>query len=319
VTVRYALREIRTHWRDRQWWRKRFLSRVVAPYYTRFGGPEGDPLASLEWDTVLLLDACRYDLFETVYEDRGLPGTLGERTSLQSGTPGYLAENFAGDSFHDTVYVTANPYVETELPEDTFHAVDHVWRDAWDEAADTVRPEVVAERALDAADRYPDKRLIVHFNQPHTPFIGEEQVAGRGMGAIRQTAMDESGPDPRDRLQTPFERLGAGDLSYAEVWRAYLSNLEVAWDSVERLLTELDGLTAVTADHGNAMGEYASPFPIKVYGHPLGILIPALTRVPWHTFQNGERRTVRADPPERTDREVDADTEQRLRSLGYAE
>ena len=122
-----------------------------------------------------------------------------------------------------------------------------------------------------------------------------------------------------DDVAAITERAMRGDLSYAEVWRAYQSNLEVAWDSVERLLTELDGLTAVTADHGNAMGEYASPFPIKVYGHPLGILIPALTEVPWHTYQNGDRRTIRAAAPEASDRGVDADTEARLRDLGYAE
>lgn len=319
MTVRYALGEIRTHWRDGQWWRKRFLSRVVAPYFTTYARQDADPLVEADWDNVVLLDACRYDLFAEVLDDRGLPGTLETRTALQSGTPGYLAENFAGKRFHDIVYVTANPYVQTELPDDTFHAVEHVWQDDWDEAEGTVMPEVMCKRALAASEAYPDKRLLVHFNQPHTPFVGEQQIDGRGMNAIRKTALNEEGPDPRSRRRTPFEQLGAGELTRGEVWQAYRSNLGRAWESVRTLLGELEGLTAITSDHGNALGERAWPFPIRVYGHPLGVLIPALTTVPWHTYQNGDRKDVVAEPPNQAADNIDADTEQRLRMLGYAE
>lgn len=319
MTVRYALSEIRTHWRDRPWWRKRFLSRIVAPYFTRFARPVGEPLVEKDWDNAILLDACRYDLFAEVLGDHDLPGELERRTAVQSGTPGYLAENFGGDTFHDIVYVTANPYVQTELPTDTFHAVEHVWKDDWNEAEGTVLPEAVCERALAVAETYPDKRLLVHFNQPHTPFIGECRLESRGMNAIRKTALDETGPDPRERRRTPFERLGAGDLTHEQVWNAYRSNLERAWESVETLLTELAGLTAVTSDHGNALGERAWPFPIRVYGHPLGILIPALINVPWHTYQNGNRKDIVSEPPTGSDDSVDTDIQERLRMLGYAE
>lgn len=319
MTVRYALGEIRKHWWDRQWWRKRFLSRVVAPYFTTLARPDGDPLVEMDWDNVILLDACRYDLFAEVLEDHDLPGGLGSRTAVQSGTPGYLAENFGGDTFHDIVYVTANPYVKTELPADTFHAVEHVWKDGWNEAEGTVMPEVVRDRALAVAETYPNKRLLIHFNQPHTPFVGECRLESRGMNSIRKTALDESRPDPRDRHRTPFERLGAGEVSHEEVWNAYRSNLKRTFDSVETLLTELTGLTAVTSDHGNALGERAWPFPIRVYGHPLGILISPLITVPWHTNRNGARKEIVSDPPVVHDDSVDTDTKERLRMLGYAE
>lgn len=318
MSLRYVVDELRKHGTDAQWWRKRFLSRVVSPYFTRMSRPPADPLTSMEWDNIILLDACRYDLFKEVLAEHPLPGTLSSRRSVQSGTPGYLAENFAGETFHDIVYVTANPYVTTELPNDTFHAVDPVWEDGWDDDLQTVRPEIMRERALAAAERYPNKRLIVHFNQPHIPFIGDERIESRGIGGIRETALGNEGPDPAQRLRTPFEQLGAGDVTYDEVWAAYRANLEVAWDEIETLVDSLSGLTAVTADHGNAMGERAWPFPIRVYGHPLGILIPALTTVPWHTVQNGDRKSITAEQPVETT-DVSEDTEERLRMLGYAE
>jgi hypothetical protein len=318
VSLRYIIDELRKHGTDTQWWRKRFLSRVVSPYFTSVNRPDSEPLTALDWDNVVLLDACRFDLFEEVISEDPLPGTLSKRQSIQSGTPGYLAENFSGGEYHDIVYVTANPYVNTELADDTFHAVDSVWQDSWDDDLGTVRPEVVRDRALDAAETYPDKRLIVHFNQPHIPFIGEKQIESRGMNGIRETALGNQGPDPATRRRTPFEQLGAGEVTYDEVWSAYRSNLEAAWDAVATLLESLLGLTAVTSDHGNAMGERAWPFPIRVYGHPLGILIPALTEVPWHTHQNGDRKSITAEQPTESI-SVTEDTEERLRMLGYTE
>lgn len=291
------------------------MTHVVGRYF-RYRRQNHTRLVDLDWDNAIVLDACRYDLFAAVHSDCPLPGRLDRRRSAASGTPDYLTENFANDPFYDTVYVTANPYVNTELPTKTFHAVDPVWADGWDEELGTVRPEVVRNRALAAHDQYPDKRLIVHFNQPHSPFIGDDRIESRGMEAIRQVALGNEKPNPKDRQRTPFERLGAGEVSTEDVWMAYRSNLETAWDDVRELLEAFDGLTAVTADHGNALGERAWPFPVRVYGHPLGILIPVLTDVPWHTHQHGERKSVTADPPKES-KIATHDATRRLRNLGY--
>jgi len=113
--------------------------------------------------------------------------------------------------------------------------------------------------------------------------------------------------------------LDAGEVTREVVWSAYRSNLEFAWPAVNQLLDELPGLTAVTSDHGNAMGERAWPFPIRVYGHPLGILIPPLTEVPWLTHTNGDRKEILAETPEIEGQEIDEATNERLRMLGYAE
>lgn len=317
MNLRHVLSEIREHGGDRTWWRKRFHTHVVSRYFTGAGRPDADPVVEEDWDHLVILDACRFDLFNEVYADDPLPGTLDQRTSVQSGTPGFLAENFGDGTFHDVVYVTGNPYVDTDLPGGTFHAVESVWKDGWDDERQTVTPEIMAERTIDIAEQYPDKRIISHFLQPHAPFVGDVRLGGRDTFAIREQAL---GHDKAiQRHQTPFEMLESDKASYEEVWEAYRSNLKYAWPSVRRLLTELDGRIAVTSDHGNAMGERAWPFPIRVFGHPLGILIPALTEVPWLTHQNGERRDVTEEKPVRTDREVNEETNERLRMLGYSE
>lgn len=321
MNLRYAVEEVREHGADREWWRKRFLTHVAGRYYRRFPPAGRSRVVDREWDTLLLLDACRYDLFEETLRDHPLPGELSMRRSMESGTPGYLAENFAGGTFHDVVYVTANPYVDTELPPGTFHEVVPVWRDGWDEELATVTPERMAEAARQADAEHPDKRLVVHFNQPHTPFIGEERIEGRGMANLRARAV---GGERTTDARTPFERLGAGELDRETVWRAYRSNLERVLPVVESLLEEFEGLTAVTSDHGNALGERAWPFPVRVYGHPLGVLIPALIEVPWLAHRNGPRRETVAEPPVQSEGEEGGDgpgeeVRDRLRDLGYAE
>jgi len=313
----YALREIARHGTDAQWWRKRVLTHVVSRYYAAFASRDATPVIAEDWDNLVILDACRYDLFADVLEDHPLPGTLSTRIAMDSGTPGFLSSNFGGGTFHETVYVTANPYVDTDLDRDRFHAVDSVWRDGWDTELGTVRPETMVERVLAAAETYPDKRIVAHFLQPHAPFVGETRLGERETFAIRQIALGESGARRRDR--TPFERLGAGELTHEEVWRAYRDNLDVAFPAVERLLGSLPGRTAVTADHGNAFGEFAKPFPIRVYGHPLGILIPALIEVPWLVSDNGERKAIRAAEPDDDRTTTEDESTDRLRALGYVE
>lgn len=316
MDVGYVVREIKRHGGDRTWWRKRFLSNVIARYYAR---RERDvtPIMEKDWDTLIVLDACRYDLFVDVLDEHPLPGTLSKRESLETGTPGFLAENFGDETYHDTVYVSGNPYVSMDLDREQFHAVDEVWRDGWDDDQGTVLPETMRDRTRMATERYPNKRIISHFLQPHAPFVGEERLPGQETFAIRDQVLGEE--DATRKLRTPFERLDAGEFTREEVWQAYRSNLERAFPAVKDLLGELEGLTAITSDHGNALGERARPFPVRVYGHPLGIYIPALTEVPWFTHQNGLRRTVVAEPPESTDTEVDDASIERLRQLGYVE
>jgi hypothetical protein len=65
----------------------------------------------------------------------------------------------------------------------------------------------------------------------------------------------------------------------------------------------------LTADHGNALGERAIPFPIRVYVHPNNLRMPVLTDVPWFVLPYTERKSIVAG-----DESV---IEDRLSALGY--
>jgi hypothetical protein len=52
----------------------------------------------------------------------------------------------------------------------------------------------------------------------------------------------------------------------------------------------LPGRTIVTADHGEAIGDYLHPLiPIKIFGHNQNIKISALVNVPWLVIEADEK------------------------------
>jgi hypothetical protein len=316
--IAYALDEIRTNGRNTFWWRQRFLTHAVSRYFRRVDDSADRPVHEADWDTLVILDACRYDAFQRAAAEHGLDGRLERRISRESGTPGFLRENFSDGQFHDTVYVTANAYVNTLLDDDTFHAVVPAWRDNWDDELNTVTPEAMGAACRAALEQYPNKRHVFHFVQPHEPFVGEQRLGVRD-SALREKALGREAKAHAEREPTSFERLARGDLSKETVWSAYRSNLDRAMPVVHDLLDEIPGKTVVTADHGEAFGEFAWPFPIRVYGHPVGVLIPALTEVPWFVSECGLRREIESEPPRQRE-QLDEDTAaERLRMLGYVE
>jgi len=274
----------------------------------RYG--DGTRVMEEDWDNLLVLDACRYDMFAERIEGAG---TLESRISLGSSSEEFMERNFVGEQFHDTVYVNANPYIpRLGLDEETFHAVVDCLGE-WDEELQTVRPETVSQAAREADERYPDKRLVVHYMQPHAPFIGER---GREMVGGGWTMDHDVEAEPgiwnqlRDGRDVPLE----------VVWEAYNENLDVVLAEVEPLLNELSGKSVITADHGNLVGERLGPVPTRrKYGHPYGVHTEELVKVPWFVVEGDARKTVRAEPPVKGDGEgiSGAELEDKLAALGY--
>ena len=276
-------------------------------YYRRFRqwsyNRDGIDIFERDWDTLLLLDACRYDLFERVSD---LPGTLEPVTSRGSATREFIRGNFHGREFHDTVYVTASPMLSRHR--DTVHTQFHdginVWREeGWDDKYRAVLPQVVTQATLQAREQYPNKRLLVHYLQPHYPFIGP------------------TGEEHFDlqRLDFQWEDFLQNDMSDEVIWDAYEENLERVLPDVETLLHELQGKTVVTSDHGNMVGGRSFPVPIKEYGHPSGMYTDELVTVPWLTYQNGARLTIESERSADSERDESAGdlAKERLQELGY--
>ena len=279
--------------------------RLQWQYHRRIRGEEGIKVMEQDWDNLIILDACRYDLFAELSD---LPGILRRVVSAGSHTKEFLHANFDRGEFGDTVYVTATPQFKWEGMDECFHYVLHAWKSNWDDELRTVPPKSVADRTREVAKEYSDKRVIAHFVQPHYPFIGD-----RGK-KITQQIPSRSGLEATQRdLPSIWNRLAEGDVSETEVRTAYRENLELTLPVVGQLVQDLQGKTVVTSDHGNAFGRWG------IYGHPPKKYLQELIEVPWLVMESNERRSITDDGTVETVRDgADSDlVEKRLVDLGY--
>jgi len=255
-----------------------------------------------DWDLLVILDACRADLMREVADEYPFL-SYGSTYSCAGYSGEWLEKNMQdayAEEIAETAYVTGNPFSARVLPdgESRFAVFDEVWTYSWDEEIGTIRPESVTDRAVHHARNSEWDRMIVHYMQPHFPFI-ESPVTG-GL------AIDDFS-DGTSR--TPWELLCDGEITREAVWNAYRENLQIVLEQVEVLLENVDApKTIISADHGNALGEG------NLYGHSGYIPHPALIKVPWceatatddEAFEPGLTSPVEPEP-----------AKDRLQDLGY--
>lgn len=282
--------------------------------YFKFKHGKGIKVINEDWDNLFILDACRYDYFA---DQNTINGELKPVTSRGSTSWEFMEGNFVDQNIHDTVYVTANPYVE-RLSDDVFFTVENVL-DRWNEDLATVLPADIVNAAIDAHAQYPHKRLIVHFMQPHLPWLGSTARQ------IREK-IDLCGwhkyhaHETRNTSQSGMSYWSAvrqGDISEKEMVQAYRETLDIVLDHAAELLNQIPGKSIITADHGEMLGEQIIPFTRNRYAHPYGIYTSELRTVPWLETHSDSRRDVIAEEPIGFERLDDNIVHDRLQALGY--
>lgn len=301
-------------------------------------------VAARGWDTLLVLDACRYDTFREIHPEY-LRGDLAAVRSAGGSTPEFLRGTFGGGGFDDVVYVSANPYVSSQGAvlegfdaSALFHEVVDVWDWGVDPTLGAVAPSTLNDAVREARTDFPERPLIAHYIQPHVPFITEGKIQDHSNFVLRD-------PDPNGRVgeaRNFLDNLLKFKVGKGRVWkvkrslglppaedmevllardgpdglrRAYEDNLRSALEAVNALLEDLDGSVVVTGDHGELLGEDGH------YGHKGGSTHSVLRTVPWFEVDVEESRGV--DPATRILDGHQAGTderqsvEERLGNLGY--
>ena len=137
----------------------------------------------------------------------------------------------------------------------------------WDDELGTVPPEEVTNAALRNREKYPDKRMIIHYVQPHHPWIGKTRA---------------------ENLNTLWNRKEYHKIKDIEtVKKAYKDNLKLVLNEVKKLIGGLDGKVIVTADHGELFGEWF------LYRHPHKVHVKGLVEVPWLVIEKGTKESLK--------------------------
>lgn len=218
-----------------------------------------------DWDYLIILDACRYDYFKKYNFLSN--GKLYKSTSCASSTTEWIKKNFYGKHCYDIVYVNANPFISPKKLQNIigncpFHHIENVWRDGWNETIGTVMPQDVTNRAFLCLKKYPNKRMIIHYMQPHEPFITDPSLRRYRFINTRENQTNK------------------------RIREGYKKNLMIAMKEVKRLTEYLEGKIVVTADHGDMFGKYF------VSGHPGGVYFKDLVEVPWFVIEKKSAKNI---------------------------
>jgi hypothetical protein len=280
-----------------------------------------------KWDYLIVLDACRYDYFEQLHGDY-VKGILTKRISPGSCTNEWRDVNFP-DRYDDIVYISGNPQFSDKtsvydyIAGEHFHKVYDVWRHSWSRG--TVLPEDMNKAAIQALAKHSGKRFIIHYMQPHAPYLplGDDAkgyVAGEGM-AGRRIADEEDyqnapaykkkmlkwllkffswnkilGNHPDWMLRKWLKLPARAPMEYVlhhfdntVLRNAYKENLRLVLKQVAELLKHLSGRIIITSDHGDLLGEK------KCYSHPPKTDHPILLEVPWLVIDKEHKAVLQSD------------------------
>lgn len=185
--------------------------------------PFGTVVYERDWDLLVVLDACRTDALASVAGEYDFLDEQSSIRSVGSTSSEWLSLTFDrayADEIARTAYVTANPHSEEVLrrrvlppqyvavpftwPDwnvvtvDDFHTLEEVWQSDYDERLGVTPPAAVTNRAIAVGRETDAERLIVHFMQPHAPYIA--------------SVVDTADPVPAAYAE-PLKRLRRGDVA----------------------------------------------------------------------------------------------------------
>jgi len=238
-------------------------------------------LKNRDWDVIAILDACRVDAFRHIIDDEADAVEVPAYPTYE-----WLGEVFVKNRFmSDVTYVSGHPFT-MRLPEkygggsldpyvDT-HVKAMTSDMAWDERLGTADPERLTEIALEQ-----ETPLVVHYLQPHTPFIGDislgaDQCLNKGETDHTHPNLNFEMADSEfdEREDSALYALAdQGFIDHQLIREAYHDNLRAVWEHASQLAKEFDNVV-YTADHGESLTS-------EEYGHSR-VDTKCVKLVPWY-------------------------------------
>lgn len=295
--------------RKTDWSRRSSYARLLSKISYAAKSPRN--LLDEEWDYLLILDAARLDLFlqsiDVIAPE--LRNDVREITSLASTTIEWGYRTFDGRDTSKYGYITATPmyrrfeeYLDHPLQ---FNPLVDLSESDYFREYGTVPPHVVSDSFIEHVDSDSGTPYIVHYLQPHIPFISPE---------VDHPKIPAFVTSPSDR--SAWELLEDGEISEKAVREAYLANHRYILQEILWLVGELppNKNVLISSDHGNSLGGWHG-----YYGHGPGMYLSALVDVPALTLKTGTGYCSRPEKPEKLTHEssnMDSISD-RLMALGY--
>ena len=232
---------------------------------------------SQEWDICVILDACRYDIFSDLYNDILIGDKKLKKAKTHcKGTFEWFTNNFDGQDCSDIIYIDPIIMFDEIMPNKSFYKIVRVWKTHWDYTHGTILPSSMTKVAVSEIMENPDKRFIIHYHQPHPPYLQDKFIGIDGavdkpeeilknigkkrkfnfyqffQGRLRKTIgcknawyiMSKFGMTPLDYYGKIYVKYGMDEL-----YNGYKETLRMSLESLNDVIRNKNGKVVITADH----------------------------------------------------------------------
>ena len=255
----------------------------------------------VDWDILIIIDACRFDYFETFYKD--VLGDIGELKMVNSPaawTVGWLKTTFEKTALKDTILIWDHPVAERirNLQRQIEHGkyfdvraqfkktID-MWELGYDKSLGYLPPDLTTNRVFKELKEDPEARLIAKYRQVHDPYLyykGETKLplSKPKYSSLRKVlyeiVSDEIVWTIRKKFNLlPESWLNAIWLKYGRegIIRGYTEDFKLMLNHAKKIVDSYPNKNIViTSDHGERLGEKGR------YSHG-GKLERIIKEVPW--------------------------------------
>lgn len=265
-------------------------------------GGQQKHLKSMEWDVLIVLDACRYDVFDNVAD-----WPVRRARSPASKTSEWLEAAEESGLFENTTIVAGNANYTYDRWDLRAREIKNVFQDHWDSKLGIVPPEPVLESVDESLDDGGGGKPVVgHVLPPHGPYIA--RVDDLWLPVFPDVNVWKRGPEFAEEGISPQVAMATGVIDPDEAWDAYRASVKSVWQVCRPYIADWvrDGhRVVVTSDHGEVFGRLSEA---GLYAHPYRCYLPALVDVPIATFAPGREPRREPETPD-----------EHLAALGYKE
>lgn len=258
-----------------------------------------------EWDVLIILDCATIEMLRQIKSEYRFINTVNKHISPGSCSNEWMRRTFTdaySDEMKRTLHITANTSSEKHISTAQFLDLIEVWKKGFDPEIGTIPASTVTNHAIHYYREYDPDRAIIHYMQPHLPFVQAEMDSN----SVTPEGLDGGGLTLKELNQHGYTR--------QELWEASVENLRYALDSVETLLSNMSAnRVVITSDHGQAFGEEG------IWSHPCHTYSDILVEVPWCVTSATDKGERQPDLDESTESESDdqMSVDEKLRALGY--
>lgn len=222
---------------------------------------------------LIILDACRYDIFSKIYHKYLGKGTLKPALSKGSFLREWIPEIFNDFRWQNTRIFRVRLRIK---PHDLSLVSLIKSKSAGMEIFEVEPPRGMLTMPPDMFVNYVLKvglveKNVVWFMQPHYPWIAYEDLS---LKVLKEVMLYEFLPG-----SIVSKMLHRKNIDKYDLIKAYISNLLIVLKEVRRLIEYYkevyNGVVVVTSDHGELLGEF------NLWFHHPSHKVPQLVIVPW--------------------------------------